>query len=565
MRARARWGSLLGIPVIVMSAVPGVAAAHAKPHLNLKISAVDVNHLKTVTVTAALSHPIKGVRYTFWEKSVGGAWHLLRRRNYAPRTQVRGTAVGTFWLEARAAVHQKHGWRTLAVSAPQSLYVGAYDNLAALSSIAEGSAATIRASSGVIVHPLYQFSYQSPGGQWTTGSFGTVSTFSPPTATPGVYHARVGVKTPGGRILTSREISWDVFGPAASLKLTLSTAKNNEPWVADGQEQGQVTVSVVDAEGDVVTNYNGSGTITDSSPAGAIQSWGAANAKLGTEAASQPLAFQNGLAQVAIQAGTTIATDSLTAGLTPPESGVTGTLNVTTVAQRATAVEVVPTDAYMIANESGNPATFDVSVTDQAGEPMLTGSYNLTGTLNGPGQFHDLTQGPDIITYAGGKSPTQVTIYSMAGAWGNVGLDVMGTGLASGSATIPAILGGQPYQMGVSANKTTLQDGQSTTLTLTQLTKQGGVSDPASLDNSGYVVAILNANGNPATGFELDGVAYTGSQQFAVAAGPNFFYAVSQPVTLTATTAAPGTYTIIVSDADGLWKASQPLTITVVN
>ena len=563
---RTRWGSLLAIPMLLGWSLPGVAAAHAKPHLHLKISAVDVSHLKKVVLTATLSQPIKGVRYTFWEKSVGGTWHHLGRKGYGRKTYLAGTAPGTFWVEARALVRQNHGWSTLAISRPESLYVGAYARLAAFSSVAQGSTEAIRAFSGRIVHPLYQFSYQLPGGQWTTEPFGPASAFNPPTATPGVYHARVAVKTPGGRAMASRAVTWDVFGPAASLTMTLSTAKQ-EPWVADGLEQGKVMVTVVDAEGDVVTNYNGTGIIMDGSPAGAIQSWGPAQTVLGTQPASQTLTFRNGLAHVTIQAGTTPAADSLTAALSAPASAVTGALNVTAVAQTATGVQVVPEDTYMIANESGNPATFGVSVTDQAGEPMLSGSYNLTATLIGPGQFHDLTQGPDIVTYAGMPSPapTPVTVYSMAGSTGNVVLDVSGAGLGTGSGMVPAILGGQPDQMGVSASDTTLQDGQNTTLTLTQLTKQGGVCDPASLDNSGYVVTILDSNGNPATGFALDGAPYTGSQQFAVAAGPNDFYAVSQPVTLTAVTAAPGTYTVIVSDADSLWQASQPLTIDISN
>lgn len=563
---RTRWGNLLAIPMLLGWSLPGVAAAHAKPHLNLKISAVDVSHLKKVVLTATLSQPIKGVRYTFWEERVGGTWHHLGRKGYGPRTYLAGTAPGTFWVEARASVRHQHGWSTLAMSAPESLYVGAYARLSALSSVAQGSTEAIRAFSGHIVHPLYQFSYQPPGGQWTTEPFGSASSFTPPTATPGVYHARVAVKTPGGRAMASRPCTWDVFGPAASLTMTLATAQQ-APWVADGLEQGKVMVTVVDAEGDVVTNYNGTGTITDASPAGAIQSWGAAQTALGTQPASQTLTFRNGLAHVAIQAGTRPTTDSLTAALSAPASAVTGALNVTAVAQNATGIQVVPEDPYMIANESGNPATFGVSVTDQAGEPMLTGSYNLTATLTGPGQFHDLTQGPDIVTYTGMSSPTPtpVTVYSMAGSSGGVVLDVAGVGLGTGSAKTPAILGGQPAQMGVSAGQTTLKNGQSTTLTLTQLTQQGGVCDPASLDNSGYVVTILDANGNPATGFALDGAPYTGPQQFALAAGPNDFYAVSQPVTLTAITAAPGLYTVIVSDADGLWKASQPLTIDISN
>jgi hypothetical protein len=159
-----------------------------------------------------------------------------------------------------------------------------------------------------------------------------------------------------------------------------------------------------------------------------------------------------------------------------------------------------------------------------------------------------------------------VTVYSVAGESGTVTLTVSGTNLTSGSASLTAIFGRQPAQASVTAASTTLTDGQSTVLTVGQVSQNGGPVDPASVNNSGYVITITGANNVPASGFTLNGAAYTGSPvTVAIATGANGFYATSQTVTLGATSALPGTYTIQVAFADVLFRASTPLTITVTS
>lgn len=562
------WITAVGASVLMLSLWSGAASAKTHAQVLLHLSGHQVSQNGQVLLKASSIGLRGNVDYSFRIKTAKSGWHTIRRLNPIRVATLKLRNPGTYWVDAVVIPHvalTHQDWHASRVSAPQIVYAGASASLTiSAASVAETGHASLTAKSLGVVDPLYRFVKRSGNGPWTAlNPFSRRNTLSPTMSVPGSYQLAVQVQTAGGPVVQSAPVALSVYGQAASIKMTPS----QKVWVGDGLETEMLTATVVDAEGDPVTNYNGSGTLSDTNPLGAISQWGTSAASLAAvqSGAHLSLTFVNGQASVVLKAGTRVASDTLTASSTVASNQVlTGSTTVATVAQSATGIMLKALSAYLIANESGNPAHFTAVVTDQAGEPMLSGTYPLTATISGAGQFSNLTAGPDTITYMGAQGPVPITVYSMAGSLGPVALNVSYAGLPSVSAPIQAILGGQPYRMGVSATKTTLQDGQSTTLTLTQLTQSGGVSDPASLDNSGYVVSITTANGTSATGFSLNGVAYTGSAMvFSVATGPNFFYAVSQPLTLAVTTAAPGIYEIIVADADGLWKTSMPLSISI--
>lgn len=564
-----RWNKVALITSVLTLAVwGGGASAHSHPEVALHLSAHQLVHPGRVIVRARTVGLLGSKRYAFRVKEITGGWRTVRRLNPTQVAGIRLDRAGTYWVDAvvQSRRRQPHGVRTqVKVSAPEVIYVGAKASLSLrASSVALGHAVSMTARATGIAHPLYRFVMRQGTAPWKSLTpFSARAVFTTPAEQPGSYQLAAQSKTRGGAVLQSPPVSLSVYGPAEKITLTPS----QKVWVADGRETETLTASIVDAQGDLVSNYNGTGMLVDNKPAGAIAKWGQTTGALKSQAstaADLPLNFVNGKATVALQSGRLVAQDALVATSSITQSQVlTGKTTITTVAQKPSHIALTTSSPYLIANESGNPANYSVAVTDQASEPMLTGTYHLTAMLTGPGQFHNLTPGPYTVTYTGGQGPTPLTVYSLAGSLGRVTLNVQYAGLSKASLTLNAILGGQPYQMGVSAPKTRLQDGQSTTLTLTQLTKTGGVSDPASLDNSGYVVSITNPNGSLASGFALNGSLFTAPTTIAVATGPNFFYAVSQPLPLTVTNAAPGTYLITVADADGLWKTSQPLTITV--
>lgn len=567
---RKEWGIALGVSTLMLSAIPGLALAST--HHVPAVRAVSARHLIRPGHAVMVWAKPEGLRgpleYGFRVTTATGHQVALRRMAKSSRFSFKPSRPGTYWIQARVMTEtaaQKKAWNQETVSPLAAVYVGSGPSVGLSShSVALGGTVKLTAHSRGIAHPQYELQSRSAGGRWVslTKKFGPKIPASLTPSQPGRYQVRLLAKTPGGPGVYGQPVNFSIYGAPSAISLTT----NRKEWVADGRETEVLTACVVDAKGDVVSDYQGIGYLQDSSANGAIAEWGPERTRLAavTNGATLPLTFVNGQALVVLQAGSTAASDSLTATSTSTKQVLAGKTTITAAVQQATAIHLTTDDRYIIANESGNPATYNLSVVDQVGEPMLAGTYNLAANIAGPGQFKDLTQGPDKVTYTGGGSPTTITVVSIAAALGRMTLTVSGNGFAAKAITMLAILGGQPAQMGVSAAKTSLTDGESTNLTLTQLTNTGGVSDPASLDNSGYVVSITDANGNPASGFSLGGTPYTGtSQSFAVATGPNYFYAVSQPVTLSVTNAVPGTYKIVVADANGLWKPSNPLTISV--
>jgi hypothetical protein len=544
-----------------------------KDPLSVTLSSTMVAPGQTISISASLSEHVQPSTYVFWIRGPRQGWRRIA--SASGQVTIKETTPGLYWVRVEAVVsEQRHGkgrghWpgRHILFSPPALFDVGGGIKLSVRpESVADGGIVVLRAWARGVPGPLYQFSYETPNGQWVTaGAFSHISHVRLKMTEPGTYEGRVMVKTRGGETFESETVDWSVYGSATALTLV----PTQSTWVADGAETGAIKVEAVDAQGDLVPTFNGSGTITDTSSGGAISAWGTSPGAL-VSVSSNPtetLTFHHGMAEVYIQAGTLVASDTLTAtAALSSTTTLSGTVTISAVSQVATAIAVSPVSTYLVANESGNPATFDVSVDDQVGEPMLSGTYALEATLTGPAQFSTLTTGPLSVTYLGGEGAVPVTVYSVAGESGTVTLTVSGTNLTSGSASLTAIFGRQPAQASVTAASTTLTDGQSTVLTVGQVSQNGGPVDPASVNNSGYVITITGANNVPASGFTLNGAAYTGSPvTVAIATGANGFYATSQTVTLGATSALPGTYTIQVAFADVLFRASTPLTITVTS
>lgn len=527
-------------------------------------SVVSANHRVMVNCSVA---GLSGARdYAYWIKTPAGKWQRIQSMSAQAQDSFIPNQAGTYWIQARVISHGayvKRDWKQEVNSPLYALYVGPPPTLS--TSNADGPVQgelTLTGTAASVSQPLYQLWIRSGvQGAWQKwGSPTSTAKWSVVPTTSGPLEARFSVQTPGGLAIDSNTVTYTAFG----LPTALSIAGPTTPLVADGEDTREITVSVRDSQGDLVANFNGNGTLIDTQ-AVSIGKWGSSPESLNQPNGALPLEFKNGVATIWIQAGTEVATDQLSAEVSDGDNRIQGDTSVASVAPVATAIRVTSKDTFLIGNESGIPVTDMVSVVDQVGNNMLTGTYNLTANISGPGQFPNMSAGPQPLSYDALQGPLAVTVWSIAGGLGPVDLTVSGNNLQTGSLTMPAILGGQPYRMGVSAATTQITNGESTLLTLTQLTKEGGVCSPGSLDNGGYVVSITASNGEPASGFTLDGAPYQGSLNFPVAYGQDGFYAVSQTVSLGVTTASPGLYTVTVADGDGVFKPSQPLIIQVVS
>ena len=138
---------------------------------------------------------------------------------------------------------------------------------------------------------------------------------------------------------------------------------------------------MVDSNGNTVGNYNGPVTLSDTAIGTELVD------ASGNEVTSVAADATNGVATFTLQAGTAAGvTDTLTATASNNGASLTsGTTTVATVAQVATSVGLSFTTKSLEANTAGATAAVQAVVNDQAGNPMLSGSYGINFAISGPG------------------------------------------------------------------------------------------------------------------------------------------------------------------------------------
>lgn len=298
----------------------------------------------------------------------------------------------------------------------------------------------------------YTIAYSVTGTNASTASVSAAGTFVATAA--GDYTVEVSVS--GGSLTAplTTTVSIGVYGAATAI--VLKAASPTVP--ADGSSTDTITVNVVDANGNLVADYNGVLDVTD-------------DAELIADAQAaglEPSDFTSGAPDtVAISNGT----GTFVVGHTTV-SGVTDAIVVTAPgtdlnAGTATISTVVPSAAKIgLAIESGQPASLSantqtvtdlvVSFEDASGNEIATGiGEYVTLTLTGPGSF---TSGGTAVTtmtdYVNGTAV--VPVYSMAGLPGSIVVTATGADLEAGEATIPTYINTAPA--GLSVTQTTGTD-----------------------------------------------------------------------------------------------------------
>lgn len=395
----------------------------------------------------------------------------------------------------------------------------------------EQLAVTLKDASGNTISSTapVQYSSDNPNNAFVSSSGQLVVT------QPGTYHITATVDG-----VTSAPLTVTVAGAAANVKLSAATPS----MVADGTATDTITATLVDVNGNPVTNFNGTMEFRDTGAQLVT-----ANGSLSSDVTGVPVV--NGVATIKIQStGQIGASDTITgtnivqnggSTLTGASGVVTGTVSVTQEGQVATSIKVTPA-LSSIENNLPTEDAFSVQVLDQSGQPMLTGIDQISLSISGPGKFDANT--PTTTAYVGnGNSQSSVTgnIWSEQGVSGPITITASAPGLQSGVATVQSVVVGSPAAIKATpeiATGNSIAAGSSSVFNLSTVDTNGNtVSDTA---NPTYAATI-----------------WQGSTQ--VTSGAT---ATVSGNTVTVSGTIAGSYVLKVTSSDNLTPAMTSFTIT---
>jgi len=359
---------------------------------------------------------------------------------------------------------------------------------------------------------------------------------------PGVYTVQASADGATGTA------SIQVYGAAAGLKINAPSS-----IVANGSASSTVTVSFVDANGNVVANDDGNVTLQTSN----TSAIGVMNGSVSSSSATAVAA--NGMATFTVVGG---ALPGSSATLTATSGAMSATATVTTATQTATSVSVTPVSPYLAVNAAGTTQTLMVKVLDQSGQPMIYGTYAFTVSISGPATFPGGGTSPESFVYSGtgtNSTGTPVIIQDVQGSTGAITVTASATGLTSGTGTITAVVAGAATAIQVTAPSTPSFSAD-----------QGGVGLQfaiAVVDSHGYpvesahsvVITVKNSSGQIATNIHVDGFTQTSTTG---ATDPNGVTNGHFTLTEDGAGADAGAYTVQATDPDGVLAPSAVITFT---
>jgi hypothetical protein len=165
--------------------------------------------------------------------------------------------------------------------------------------------------------------------------------------------------------------------------------------VGNNATEATVTLKVVDANGNIITNFDGTVALND-----------------GNLDSAADVALKNGVATYTLTApnATTGQIVTLTGSATKGGVTVTGTANVQVLQQVATSIKVDSPTYLTVNNTDGTMKTtasnVKVFVLDQDGKAMKTGAYAVKLSLTGPATF---TQGQNVTSVTVNYTPNADT------------------------------------------------------------------------------------------------------------------------------------------------------------
>ncbi len=333
----------------------------------------------------------------------------------------------------------------------QSNTVPAGNPINSVSLVGAGTTATAAASTNGNHNVVYEFLVEKPGSsqfKWVR-SYSSKDSYTLPSSDTkaGTYKVEV-------RALTATEYKNQEWGMKKQSKPVDLTVKAGAPaavklsaasssLVADGKATDTITATVVDKNGNVVKNYNGTATVSDGQ--GLIAAATSAGDQP-SDFSSNTITFKDGVATFDVGAANTAnVTDTITA--TPTDSSISsGNTQISTTAPVATSVGFVKPQSVISDNSA---TTVNLAVLDQLGNPMPSGAYTATVSVSGPAT---LNGGASEVV---GLGPTGSVSVSPLGQTGSVTLTATVSGLASGSTTMTLATPGTASQLSATPAQTT--------------------------------------------------------------------------------------------------------------
>lgn len=271
---------------------------------------------QSVTYTVEDPSATASTEYQFWVETPAGQWMVSQNYSASNHLTLNNVKAGTYEVVAYALNQsevQARDWSMAMPTTPDSLYVNASVSLNVTSTTSSSGSvtATVTVNAVNIGNAVYQLWWKTPTGNWhASGNYQSSNTFTLPLTENGSYQFVAFAKPPAAvssyvGALASSAKTISVSAPAAMVML--SPAVSSLHTSSGGLDP--VMVTVLNAKGEQVMNFNGSVTVTDTE--GLLM-----NAS-GKPVSSITVPIQNGMGQVQVMAGSTAGTDQLMAsGLT---------------------------------------------------------------------------------------------------------------------------------------------------------------------------------------------------------------------------------------------------------
>ena len=538
--------------------------------VSLSAQSATVTAGSQVTVTATASN-IYDPLYQFWYETPSGVWNQSGSYTASGTYSFKAATTGTYNIIAYAksplALNDPEGALFSKTVTEKSVNAVSSVTVTGTSDIAAGNSTTLTATATANGVPVTSPSTVS----WTvTSSNGTasdvafthpnspVTSFNVPSTDPGTYMVTASIDG-----VSSAPYKVVAYGQASMV----SESAAHTHLVADGQELDTITAAVTDANGNTVANYSGTATIGLSGTAVTL----ATGSSQASDVSGSQVTFSGGVATFVVQATKTpgVSSSVTLSGLTAASGSTQSStitygsgLSIATVPQTATSISVKPKSKTLSVNTNDQPDTVNVTVDDQAGYPMLGGTYTLNASVSGGATFTGSTT-TDTVYASGDPATTALTVYGAEGVTGTYVVTVSGTGLITGSAGISAVITGVAKDLTATDSTPTFTEGSptGTTVTLGATDASGNtVTLPSTVSPE---VTITNASGAVVTNLSVapgsaSAVTPTASGIYDLPVGTTTF-------TVTDTSGKPdaGTYTVTVKDGESTAPlASTSLTIT---
>ncbi|WP_028962528.1 beta strand repeat-containing protein [Sulfobacillus thermosulfidooxidans] len=521
----------LGSSMLILSMLPAASAfAATAPSVTLTDTttnnnlAAQVQPGQSVTFQANASG-ISSPRYQFWVEQPDGNWVDAQNYSSSNTFTLSNVQAGNYLVavDVLSAAQLKAGDYSAAI---QPLADGVFvDSSVAISpttaQVAQGQAITVTATASNIFHPVYQFWYETPSGQWVQDPYGysTANTYTFVANQTGTYHYIVYAKSPLA-VNSPEGALYSVAGSTtvvanvptlSNIQVTgnnVGTGSVTAPAVTYGTSMG-VAATLEDAAGNPLPGVNLTLQLQGSSQPVVTSDGMTLNGSMMNSMPSgwtyQVATNSSGVASATISVGAGVSASYVAQFSAPYQE------NGTTLTDNATYLEFVPSNTVGIAPFGTSTSPYEVSVSNSTNPtsglvpitvtlPPLNGApqSNTAVTFNRSGVGYFATSGGTIL---GNQAPTvytnangQATVYVNSDSVGTA--TITATGANSSEAASTVIEWGQP---GIPA--------QLANVTATNITGGSGTSTSPYTANAGSNVTVSavaeDVLGNPVPDAQL--------------------------------------------------------------